>query len=113
MVWAGDGEPVAAIVAGGLEAAGIATQVLGNHAAHGAGGAVRPFGSWAVLVPSSEALDARAVLVASGDGANVMESGSGGGATALNNLRVIARLTLFSLPVLVIVALVLILKQGS
>ena len=113
VVWVGDGEPLAVIAAGGLEAEGIPAQVVGNQAARFTRGLVTAFGSWAVLVPSSEALAARAVLVASGDGANVMESGSGGGAIALSNLRVSARLTLFSLPFLALVALVLILKQGS
>ena len=111
VVWAGDGEVLASIVAGGLEADGFSTQTVGNHAAHGARGIVSPFGSWAVLVPSTVATEARVSLAASGDGANVVRPGVAG--TPADNLRIIVRLTLFALPVLLIVALLAWIRQEA
>jgi hypothetical protein len=109
VVWAGDGEALAAIVAGGLEARGFVTQIVGNHAGRFARGIVGPFDTWAVCVPSTMALDARTALDASGDGPNVVERRTAG--TPAGNLRIIARLTFYALPVLAVVVLLALIDQ--
>jgi hypothetical protein len=77
-VWQGDGEGQAAIVAGGLEARGFPTRVHGYQPLPQAYPTAWARNHWAILVPASEADEAREHLRGSGEDANVVEGGPEG-----------------------------------
>lgn len=108
-VWVGDGEAVAAIVAGSLEAEGIGTQTSGTRVAARAGAGFSPFSTWAVLVRASQAEQARDSLRATGESANVVAGGGVSGA----DVRSLFRLTMYALAVMAVVVLLALIRSRT
>ena len=108
-VWVGDGEAVASIVAGSLEAEGIDTQTSGTSTAARAGAGFSPFSTWAVLVRASQAEQARDSLRATGESANVVAGGGVSGA----DVRALFRLTMYALAVMAVVVLLALIRSRT
>lgn len=107
VVWVGDGETVAAIIAGSLEAEGINTRTAGSRVAARAGAGFSTFSTWSVLVRASQAEQAREHLRETGEGTNVVSGGSVSGA----DVRALLRLTMYALAVLAVVVLLALIRS--
>ena len=75
MVWVGDGEISASVIAGSLEADGIRAVVEGFRPLPYSGMAAFGGGSWRVLVPGTRAEAARALLRESGEDSGIVDAG--------------------------------------
>ena len=71
-VWQGESEAVANIVAGRLEAEGIAVRIEGNSTPYRSDAFVMG-GTWGIVVPVEQAAVARELLRANDEGHNVIE----------------------------------------
>lgn len=80
-VWQGDSEAVASIVAGRLQAEGIATRVQGHTAPYRTT-ALAVGGAWGILVPAGKAPLAREVLRRNDEARNLIDDEPSGGLTA-------------------------------
>ncbi|MEO8538923.1 MAG: hypothetical protein ABI577_04220 [bacterium] len=102
-VWSGDGEAVATIVAGRLDAEGIRARVHGSMTPYRTAGFALG-GTWAILVPAGKAARAREVLRDNDEGQNVVEAEDGTGLTA-NQKSTIRFAILFGMAMVVILLL--------
>ncbi len=100
-VWGGRSEAEAGIVAGGLDADGIATRITGSPGFRGPG--MHQEGGWAIFVREGEAARARALLDERGEGHNLLQGSDG---QIAENFRLLAPLTVLGLLALVVWALV-------
>ena len=99
-VWNGEGEALATIVAGRLEAEGIRARVHGSMTPYRTS-ALALGGSWAILVPAGKAERARQVLRENDEERNVVESEEGTGLTS-NQRSTIRFAILFGLGIVII-----------
>lgn len=100
-VWQGEGEALATIVAGRLEAEGIRTRVSGSTTPYRTS-ALALGGAWAILVPGGKAASARDVLRDNDEGHNVVEPEDGTGLTS-NQRATIQFSILFALALIILV----------
>lgn len=87
VVWMGEGEVAAQIVAGRLEAEGLRTRIRGSSLPARWGGGPTAGGDWAVAVPGASAAEARAIL-RERDDPNVFE----GADHVAENVRLMVRI---------------------
>jgi hypothetical protein len=87
MVWRGVAEVDASIIAGGLEADGIAARLQGARREHGLLAGSFDHGDYRVYVPGADAARARHLLRRRGEGVNVIDAQPDEYATSASAVR--------------------------